>query len=125
MSNNKNINLLESIVFDNKYKVFDLKWNPVNSDLAFVDFKGRLKIVNLYENEIKIKKNYQISNDSIYTLDYSNDGDSNINIYNIGIFCGNANGDLVSIKNNKIALRRPKAHEYIVYIYILVKRYLK
>ncbi len=71
-----NISLIDSIYFDNKFKIFDLKWNPVGDDLAMIDFKGRLKLVKLEGDEINVVKNYKISNESLFSLDYSNDGES-------------------------------------------------
>ena len=71
-----NINLLDCLYFDNQYKVFDIKWNPVNNDLAIIDFKGRLRLLECGEN-IDVKKNYKVSNESLFCMDYSYDGESN------------------------------------------------
>ena len=71
-----NINLLEPILFDNKYKIFDIKYHPIVDQLAIIDFKGRLRILNHEEANFEIVKNYKISEESIYALNYSEDGDS-------------------------------------------------
>lgn len=83
----KKVHLLDPLVFSNKTKIFDLKFNPlVENQLASVDMKGKLKILKISEEEKKIEivKNYQVSKESVYSMDYSNDGEV--------ILCGTFDG---------------------------------
>jgi hypothetical protein len=72
-----NLKLLEPILFDNKFKIFDIKYNPaIANQLALIDFKGRLRILESNDNVLSVVKNYKISEESIYSLNFSDDGDS-------------------------------------------------
>jgi hypothetical protein len=71
--------LLEPILFNNKCKVFDIKYDPQQpNNLALVDFKGRLRILNTEKENPKVLYNYKISSDSLHSLNYSDNGDSKI-----------------------------------------------
>jgi hypothetical protein len=73
-----NINLLEPELFDNKYKIFDIKNHPAREQLALIDFKGRLRLLEKTEDNFEVVKNYKISEDSIYALNYSDNGESKL-----------------------------------------------
>jgi hypothetical protein len=71
------LSLLEPTIFDNKYKIFDIKYNPVNhNQLSLVDFKGRLRILTNEDNNFDVTFNYKISSESIHSLNYSDNGES-------------------------------------------------
>lgn len=72
----KNIHLLEPIEYDNKGKIFDLKFSPVNDQLSLVDLSGKLRIlsINSEDKSVVKVKNFKVSEESIYSLDYSYDG---------------------------------------------------
>jgi WD40 repeat protein len=119
---NKNIYFLEPLKYENKVKIFDIKFHPYGYNVAFVDFSGKLKIMNIgdtvesrreinSENEanfqLEIKKNFSVSKtkESIYSLDYSHDGDK--------ILTSSYDGELVLVDLNKTSVykRINKAHE--------------
>jgi WD40 repeat protein len=109
MKNKGKILFIDPIVYDNKFKIFETKFNPVNDDLAVVDLKGKLRILKINndnDNEnIKVKNNFSASKnkESIYCVDYSLDGKK--------ILCGTFDGELIIIENNKVYMRNTKAHE--------------
>ena len=47
----KNIHLLEPLIYDNKAKIFDMKFNPVRDEISICDISGRLKILTINEEE--------------------------------------------------------------------------
>jgi hypothetical protein len=69
------IHLLDPIIYNNKAKIFDVKFNPINNDCGIVDISGKLRIIKVNEEDLIVNriKNFKISNDSIHTLDYSTD----------------------------------------------------
>jgi WD repeat-containing protein 55 len=103
----KKIHLLEPIEYDNKGKIFDLKFSPVNDQLSLVDLTGKLRIlsINSEDKSVVKVKNFKVSEESIYSLDYSHDGEN--------ILCGNFDGELVMInlEGSKVTMRKKKAQE--------------
>jgi WD40 repeat protein len=102
----KKIHLLDSISYNNKEKVFDIKFNPFNNNLGVVDVTGKLRLLKIEDDEIQKVKNFKVSEESIYSLDFSYDGEN--------ILCGTTDGELVIINNNKIIMRKKKAHEHTI-----------
>lgn len=106
----KNIHLLEPIEYDNKGKIFDLKFSPVNDQLSLVDLSGKLRILSINSDDksvVKVK-NFKVSEESIYSLDYSYDGEN--------VLCGNFDGELVMInlEGSKVTMRKKKAQEQTI-----------
>ena len=95
-----NIHMIEPIAYNNNKKIFDIKFNPVNNDIALVDMIGKLKIFSLNENKLVIKNNFHPIKESIQTLDYNNTGER--------ILLGTSGGDLLMTINNKITLKKNK-----------------
>ena len=120
---NKNILFLDALTYDNKVKVFDIKSHPITNNFAFVDLSGKLKMIKIKDEgkefdfstethdslqfQLEIENNYKISKskESLYSLDYSHDGDK--------ILCGSYDGELVivDLPQTKIYKRIKKAHE--------------
>jgi WD40 repeat protein len=88
-----------------------MKFNPANRlNLAIVDLAGKLKLLNIDENEntINVVKNYNISQlerteEAIYSFDYSSDGDT--------LLCGTNKGELILVSSGKVLKRFKNTHE--------------
>jgi WD40 repeat protein len=100
----KNIHILEPIIYDNKAKVLDMKFNPVRDEISLCDISGKLKILKINEEDKTIEKikNFKISEATLSSLDYSNDGNE--------IVLSTFDGNIIVINDGKIK-RREKAHE--------------
>lgn len=74
------IHMLDFNYFENKSKIFDIEWNPQKgNEFSFCDFQGRIVRMEYNpaesnENSIKLIKKYKASDESIYCLNYSDDG---------------------------------------------------
>lgn len=85
---NSNIYLKDYNFYENRSKIFDMKFNPQKSnELAFCDFEGKVIILEYQENEndinklkLNIVKKYNASEESIHTLNFSSDGQRNITL---------------------------------------------
>jgi len=119
---NKNIYFIEPLKYENKVKIFDIKCHPYGYNVAFVDLSGKLKIMNIVDNveskgeinsenddnfQLELKKNFSVSKtkESIYSLDYSYDGNK--------ILTSSYDGELVLVDLNKTSVykRIKKAHQ--------------
>jgi hypothetical protein len=103
----KKIHLLDNIEYNNKGKVFDMKFSPTSDLLSLVDLSGILRVLKIDEEAksvVKVK-NFKICEESIYSCDYSYDGEN--------ILCGTFEGELVMInfEGSKVVMRKKKAHE--------------
>lgn len=74
------INMLDFNFFENKSKVFDLEWNPQKSnEFTICDFEGKIQRIEYNSNEpndkaFNIVKKFKASEESIFCLNYSEDG---------------------------------------------------
>lgn len=71
--------MLDFNFFENKTKIFDLEWNPQKSnEFTFCDFEGKIIKIEYNKNDtnnnFKIVKKFKASEESIYCLNYSEDG---------------------------------------------------
>jgi len=76
------INMIDYNFFENKSKIFDIEWNPQKfNEFTICDLEGRIIKIE-YNNEdidtnvFNIVKKYKISDESVYCLNYSEDGSS-------------------------------------------------
>lgn len=76
------INMLDFNFFENKSKIFDIEWNPQKlNEFTLCDFEGRIIKIEYNKEDIdtnvfNVVKKYKVSDESVYCLNYSEDGSS-------------------------------------------------
>lgn len=73
--------MLDFNFFENKSKIFDIEWNPKKlNEFTICDFEGKIQRIEYNPNEqennkaFNIVKKFKASEESIYCLNYSEDG---------------------------------------------------
>lgn len=82
------IEMLDYNFFENKSKIFDIEWNPQKAnEFSICDFEGKIQRIEYNPEEpnnnkaFNIVKKFKASEESIYCLNYSDDGLSIKDIY--------------------------------------------
>lgn len=91
------IHLLDSNVWDNQVKIYDLKFNPLSNQIGLVDIAGKYKVlqVNQDDDSLKLIQKINISDESIFTFDFWEEYSS----------FGISNGEVLVLKEKKVLLK--------------------
>ncbi len=93
------IHLLKPLIYDNRAKIYDIKFNGETDQLGIVDISGKFKLLSVKENDkLKLVQKINVSDESIFSFDLCGQ------LYAFGL----SNGDTVVLNGKKVVSRHKR-----------------